>query len=99
MVVSFKEQFFRLFTELSSLCVCVGSWLLTPVYYSLTVSSSNPSVPSLCPAKCNFLGNKDENKMLPDFKKLQGTVKYRLQITKHATGAIFYFNYDKIHIT
>ena len=29
-----------------------------------------------------------------DFKKPQGTVRYKPQITKHDTDAILYFNFD-----
>ena len=50
-------------------------------------------------AECHFLGNKDENKMPLDFKKPQGTVRYKPQITKHDTDAILHFNYDKVHKT
>ena len=32
-------------------------------------------------------------------KKPQGTMRYRYQVAKHATGAISYFNHDKIHIS
>ena len=59
------------YSELSCVCVC---WLL-PAHTCvlLTLETSSPSAPSLCPAECHFLGNKDENKMLPDFKKPQET--------------------------
>ena len=68
---SFQEQFFPLFRAVLCMCVC---WLL-PAHTCvlLTLETSSPSAPSLCPAECHFLGNKDENKMLPDFKKPQGT--------------------------
>ena len=56
------------YSELS--CVCVGYWLLTPATHPRNQQSLSTS---LCPAECHFLGNKDENKMLPDFKKPQGT--------------------------
>ena len=35
-------------------------------------------------AECHFLGNNHENKMPLDFKKPQGTMRYRPQIIKHA---------------
>ena len=75
-------------------------WLLAAhTCVLLTPADSSSLVPSLCPAKCHFLGNKHENKMLLDFKKPQGTVRYRPQITKHDTDAILHFNYDKVHKT
>ena len=68
----------RLFTsELPEKCVCVGYWLLRPVCYSLTLLAISSSVLSLCPAECHFLGNRDENKMLSDPKKPQGSMRYR----------------------
>ena len=75
-------------------------WLLAAhTCVLLTPADSSSSAPSLCPAECHFPGNKDENKMLLDCKKPQGTVRYRPQITKHDTDAILHFNYDKVHIT
>ena len=66
-----KSSSFR-YSELSCVCVCVGYWLLTPVCYS----PSKPAVPKhpLCALQnTTFWGKKDKNKMLPDFKKPQGT--------------------------
>ena len=79
-------------------CLCVGFHLLIPVL--LTHLHNQQSLSTLpVPSRMLLSGDKDENKMLPDFKKPQSTMKCRSQITKHATGAIFSFNYDKIHIT
>ena len=79
-------------------CVCVGSCLLTLVL--LTHPHSQQSLSTLSvPCRMPLSGNKNENKMLTDFKKLQGSVRYRSQGTKHVTGAIFYFNHDKIQLT
>ena len=75
-------------------------WLLAAhTCVLLILADSSSSAPSLSPAECHFLGNKDENKILLDFKKAQGTMRYRPQITKHDTDAILHFNYDKVHIT
>lgn len=71
--------------ELSCVYVFVTGCFV-PAYYSLTLSA-----PTVCPAKCHFLGNKDENKMLPDLTKPQGTVKYRPKVAKHAINGSFYF--------
>ena len=69
-------------------CVCVGFHLLTPVL--LTHPHNQQSFSTLPgPFRMLLSGNKDENKMIPDFKKPQGTMRYRSQITKHATGAVF----------
>ena len=67
-------------TELAEKCVCVGYWLLRPVCYLLTLLARSPSVLSLCPAECHFLGNRDENKMLSDPKMPQGSVRYRWKL-------------------
>ena len=67
-------------TELPEKRVCVGYWLLRPECYSLTLLASSPSVLSLCPAECHFLGNRDENKMLSDLKKPQGSMRYRWKL-------------------
>ena len=79
-------------------CVCVGSCLLTHVLLTHPHSQQSLSILSV-PCRMLLSGNKNENKMLPDFKKLQGSVRYRSQGTKHVTGAIFYLNYDKIQLT
>ena len=97
---SFKEQFFQLFTELSCVSVCVCWFLLA--HTCVTHSPSQPAVPQhpLCALQnATFcIEIEIENKMFTDFKKPQDTMRYRLQVAKHATGAISYFNY-KIHIT
>ena len=67
-------------TELHEKRVCVGYWLLRPMCYSLTLLARSPSVLSLCREECHFLGNRDENKMLPDLKKPQGSVRYRWKL-------------------
>ena len=101
---SFKEQFFSYLRSCRArarvcVCVCVCWFLLA--HTCVTHSASQPAVPqySLCALQNATFWNKYENKMLPDFTKPQGTMRYRSQITKHATGAIFSFIYDKIHIT
>ena len=75
-------------------------WLLAAhTCVLLALADSSPSAPSVCPAESHFLGNRNESEVLLDFKKPRGTVRYRPQTTKQAIGAIFHFNYDKIHIT
>ena len=75
------------YSELS--CVCVGYWLLTPVCYSLL----QPAVPKhpLCALQnATFWGTKMKKRCSLILKSLKVlTVKYRLQIIKHAIGAIF----------
>ena len=78
------------------MCVCVCGCGLV----SACLHLSSPSAPSLCPAECHILGTKMKTRcsLIKKKNKPSSTMRYRSQITKHATGVIFYFNYDEIHI-
>ena len=85
------------FGYLQSCLLCVCWFLVAHTCVLLTLSSSNHSVLSLCSEECHLLGNIDENKMLPDFKKFQGTVTYRLKL--QSMSQVLSFNLIMIKFT
>ena len=66
------------------LCVCSGYWLLTPVCYS-SLQTAVPQHPLYALQNATFWGTKMKKRCSLILKSLKVlTVKYRLQIIKHA---------------
>ena len=82
-------------------CVCVCVRALVPacshLCYSLTLSSSSPSVLSLCPAESHFLGTNMKTRCSLILKSLK--VLWDTDPKLQSMPQVPSFNYDKIHIT
>ena len=81
-------------------CVCVCVCVLVPacshLCYSLTLTARRTSAPSLCPAKCHFLGTKMKTRcslILKSFKVLWDT-----DPKVQSMSQVLSFNYDKIQL-